>query len=248
MHKKRHFKTIMVDFPSSISRNILLELKMLLHLERLEAFRNKTMNLRTLALSLLFGAVLGGSAQASCLPVLLTIDISDPCAVKITATGLDSGAWSKNTNENSGIDLENFFSYPISVGGDSSICGDLTPNGCNTIPYDSWVVDNASGCNVDLNLYSSDECASYLVQKFSSCFSAFSGTAILDLSEFACELPSVGTYGEILSGYSRREGAVIGLWEVICTPVPEPSQYGFGLVLALAGLFVWRRVSLTARA
>ena len=204
------------------------------------------MNLRKIASTILVAAALGTSAHASssCLPVLLTIDISDPSAVKITSTGLNAGANDRCTSENDGIDLESFFSSPVSIETDPPACGNLTPSGCGTIPYDTWDSDNASGCNVDLNLYSTACDADDILQKFSKCDIAFDGTLTLDLSDYICELPGVGDCGVIIAGYSDNEGNVIGLWKVICTPVPEPSQYGLGIALALIALAVSRRTSL----
>jgi len=197
------------------------------------------MNLRSLGLIGVLVAAFGGSAYAFAVePVLLTIDLTDPCNAVITATGAFSSTDDSSTVEGAGVDLNNFLVFSPEGSSTSSSYGSLTPSGAET-SYDTVGLDNASGSWVDLNLYVSG--GSVETQSFSSTSSAFTGTWTVDLSQYVGELPSVGTTGNIMAGFSRTEGSTIGLWEIVS--VPEPSQYGLYAFLGFAALIGWRRLS-----
>jgi len=206
------------------------------------------MKLRAFGLAILFIASFDLSAKAGgvCLPLLLTIDDSNPCAVTITATGSDAAIFDCSSNESQGVDLLRLFTSPVEVA-DPTGCGTLIPSG-GCLAYNSFIPSDASGCDVDLNLYSSACNASDITQRFSTCSSAFTGTWTIDLSQFACELPCVGASGDIIVGNGcGGSGDTLGLWEIVDAPVPEPSQYGFFISLALIGLIGFRRFSAARR-
>ena len=83
---------------------------------------------------------------------------------------------------------------------------------------------------------------------------ALMGSVTLDLSIVAAYLPSVGTSGEIITGYNGSATNVeIGSWQVEATSSPEPSTWallGFGAAfLALQRpLFARLRVRAQAQA
>jgi hypothetical protein len=200
------------------------------------------MNLRTLGLAILLVGAFSISAKATeVLPVLLTINDTDPSAVTITATGAYAAVNDSITNENAGIDLLQFFtsasySDPPSLGG-------LFPAG-GSQAYNEWGTDNYSGSDVDFNPWRSGEGGSDL-QIFTTSSPAFTGSWTVDLSSDSSALPSLGANGEILAGYSLDHGQVIGAWEV-SSVVPEPSQYGLFIALVMAGLVAARGFSCAA--
>jgi hypothetical protein len=163
--------------------------------------------------------------------ILLTINDSDPSAVTITATGSFAGTGASDSFSN-GIDLLGFFTS--SVGFDmfnvTSVLttGNLSPGAF----YDTAYGDNLSFQNVDLSLYSSNQTAT---ETFATGTPAFIGSMTLDLSGVG--LPSVGTSGNIVTGYSMTapDNTTIGQWQVLAVSTPEPSSWmllllGFALV------------------
>jgi hypothetical protein len=168
-------------------------------------------------------------------PILLTIDDSNPSDVIITTTGAFADTYDTKSNEQEGIELLNFFTHSLELS-DPIHWGSLTPSGRDTVPYNSWGIDDASGCNHDLHLWASD--GREITQQFATHESAFKGTYTINLCEYAAELPGAGTTGDILAGDSKY-GDIIGRWEIVC--VPEPSQYGMWVALAVVGAFGYRR-------
>jgi hypothetical protein len=197
------------------------------------------MKLLHLSFIILFVSALGVPAGACCPPVLLTIDDNNPCDVVITATGAFAALCDSSTTEGDGIDLLHFFPNAVPET-DPISCSTLTPSGNCTVPYNDWFTDDASGCRVDLNLFTDGSDAT---QEFSRCVAAFLGSFTIDLSSFDGNLPCLNDEGCIMVGYSSSEegsGAIIGRWVV----VPESSSYGFLATLALAGTVISRKLFL----
>jgi hypothetical protein len=189
------------------------------------------MNLRMLVLFSVLVLAPGLSARAGAF--LLTIDLTDPSNVTITATGALALEDSSTTSTFDGVDMLQFLTSAVVA--DPVVIGGLVPSG-TTLAYDSWGTDSYSGSAVDINLYSSSE--SSQTQAFSTSTPAFTGTWTgLDFSSLG-GLPSAGMSGDILAGYSGNPDGIIGQWVV----VPEPSQYGFVMTLGLVGLFGYRRL------
>lgn len=185
---------------------------------------------------------LGALAMPSaCAAVLLVVDVGNPAAVTVTATGgkpsdSDSATWTFD-----GIVLLSFFTGDIGTpGGQLDAVSTLKPSGSRET-YDVWDGDNFStsgGQAFDLNLHFHN-----LVedpQNFDPAQTAFTGAAVLDLSALSVLLPAPGTGGSILSGYSDLvRGPVIGEYAVVPEISPGAQAGVFGL--GAAGLLLLRR-------
>jgi hypothetical protein len=200
------------------------------------------MNLRQLLFlaAALVSASLGAQADA-----LLLIDVSNPGAVTITATGVYPSTSEIMISTTDGITLEDFF---LTGELDSTgLCsGDLTASGA-TAAY------NACGLVVrSLNLYTSEE---WQAQQFYAELPAFTGKAELDLQTWYNRLPSPGTIGYLYAGTGREGWTLIGTWQVLSliptttalNSSPNPSTYGASVTLtatvtpsAAAGTVVFR--------
>lgn len=202
------------------------------------------MNLRILGLTTLFVASFGLSAQAAIMPVLLEIDeIGD--TVTIASTGLNSYIRDHSSTEGSGVDLLNFFAGQTTQADPVPVDGTLTPSGNNNVAYNFAGSDSFSGSNTDLNLHT--DSLQVNVQRFSTYRPAFAGSVTFDITGLG-QLPGLGASGSIMVGNSdslgrNGSGDIIGLWEVVDVSVPEPSQYGILVFLAVAGLMIGRRFS-----
>lgn len=200
--------------------------------------KSKTVLLLT-ALSL--GMGLGKSSGS----ILLTINDTDPSAVTITATGLNSDANASGQTLNDGVDLLGFFSQD-----EFGLFGESLPNstltgGDSTIPYNDLAADSYSveDSYRDLELYVDvTVTASTNAQTFSTSESAFTGSWTINLSDLgvdASALPTPGSQGNIISGYSFHPGEVIGQWQVAA--VPEPGIGGLALLASAIGVVCRRR-------
>ena len=202
--------------------------------------------------------VLGGSLNvaSAAIPILLTINDSNPSAVTITATGVNS-AVNFDSTVNEGVDLLSFFSVDeagMDVGQDST--GNLQGGG-SEISYNAVYSDNdssAGGANFDLKLYVDDTSpGSGTLENFSTTQAAFTGSWTFDLSSFGVDpsaLPAAGTDGEILSGNSLSSvpGEVIGDWQVVSS-VPEPATTSLlALGALMMGVVLYRRRATAIRA
>jgi len=163
---------------------------------------------------------------------LLNVDISNPSAVTITATGENAAADDSSTTTFDGVTLLAFFTSVESLDPPVLLSSStLQPTGA-AVSYTSWLVDDYSGTGVDLNLFE-DESGDN--QIFTTSKPAFTGTATLDLSGYS--LPPSGTTGAILAGYSGgTQGTIIGQYQV----VPEPYALPLAASLSLMA-FAWMR-------
>ena len=179
-------------------------------------------------------------------PVLLTINDSNPSAVTITATGFAPGVDNSGKPVSSGVDLLGFF-----LANESTLFGQLLPGstlsgGNSGVSYNDVRGDNFSttgGNSQDLRL--SLDISSFGAgnsQTFSILQPAFTGSWTIDLSGLgvsAPALPAPGATGDILSGFSGDQGAIIGQWEIAA--VPEPSVCSLILLGSIIGAAVRRR-------
>lgn len=179
-------------------------------------------------------------------PVLLTIDASNPSAVTFTATGLNSGLNDSGRIGTDGVDLLGFFSQ-----NQSTLLGSLLPNsslsgGGLTLSYNNVRGDNYStsgGNSYDLTLsVNASASGSGDAETFSTDQPAFGGSWTIDFSTLGLNssaLPTTGTQGLIISGDRANPGAIIGQWQV--EPVPEPAVGSLLVLGSIAGWFVRRR-------
>lgn len=184
-------------------------------------------------------ALLFAVLSATSAVVLIEVNISDPSAVTFKATGAPADINDSSTTTFSGATLLGFFRDTIDLADPVPIAGDLTPSGA-TEAYELFYVDNHSGPFTDLNLYR--ESPPLGSQAFNKSDAAFTGTATIDFSIFSGDaLPTVGTTGDLIAGYSGDPGGIIGQWTV----VPEMSSALQAGVMGtmLLGWLAWRRRS-----
>ncbi len=180
-----------------------------------------------------------GAAQAQLFH--LGVDLTNPSAVVITATSLNATANSVLTLFE-GTTLQLFFSNEVSLNSFGPAGGNLAPFSSGTA-YDTWSVDDTIPfLFTDLSFFKSTvDPENSPAQVFGTFFTAFKGTAILDLSAQSAFLPTIGTTGPIFAGYSDTLGPIIGTWEVTAVPeLPVAAHlalYGAGF----AGLWMFRR-------
>lgn len=178
------------------------------------------------------------STAASSAAVIMTIDISNPAAVRVTAIANNAQVnGSITVNYNGGISLRDFFTAPSSIpyGNPVGISGNWKAAGA-VASYAEMVTfvfespDPVPGR--DLSIYNrtapeSDE------QTFTTTSSPFTGTSTFNFSSIG-NLPAIGTIGDVNIGFMSTHGGVIGQWQVI----PEPSV---ALVSSLGILTLFRR-------
>jgi hypothetical protein len=179
-------------------------------------------------------------------PVLLTIDDSNPSAVTITATGFPPGVDNTGKPVSSGVDLLGFF-----FANETTLFGHALPNstltgGNSGAAYHDLRPDNFSaGGDVftDLILFLDNASpGANNTQTFSTLQPAFTGSWTINFSDLgvgAPALPTPGTTGDILSGFSGDQGAIIGQWEVAA--VPEPSVGSLIILASVMGLAIRSR-------
>lgn len=171
-------------------------------------------------LTLLATLLLG--VQGAFAAVVLHVDISDPSAVVITATGNPASFTGTAGAFENGVQLWEFFSSTNSAFVFGS--GDLTVGAYSTTARFDDVYKDTDRALVLYDYNGTQPLA------FSSSFPAFSGSAVFDLSSYAAQLPTVGTTGNVLTW---DEEGIIGQYVV----VPEPSLALLGVAgLAALGL------------
>lgn len=180
---------------------------------------------------------------------LLTVDITDPSAVVITATGNNASVDDSSTTLFQGVNLLGFFTSAFgSVSGVNGSPSGTLIGGNTGVGYNYFDVDRISGSFVDLNPYFYDSEVANQTQVFSTAQSAFTGSITLDMSSYVAELPESGATGDIRPGALAGAaggpyGAVIGQWQVISTtPTPEPGTLALASLGGVSALVLaWRR-------
>lgn len=196
---------------------------------------------------LVAAAMLNGAAHGA---VVFYVDVSNPAAVVFTATDAASLTDSSLNGSQEGITVDDFFSAPQdypSMG--SGLPGNLSAVGGGAGPYagfGTFVFEANDGAFVpgqDLSIYYGGN-AGAGSQVFQSGSVAFQGSTSFNFSGSAAALPSVGTTGNVYTGFfesgTADHGEIIGEWTV----VPEPSS----VILTIAGglgLMARRRRSMT---
>lgn len=172
--------------------------------------------------------------------VVLTIDISNPSAVVITAIPNPSLIdKSLAVNYSGGISFLNFFTANESiVSSPLAITGNWKANGTSASYTEmvTFVYEHADPVpGVDLSIY--NLAAGYSeMQSFSTSLFAFTGSSIVNFTGLT-HLPAIGTTGNVMLGYQSDQGGSIGEWKVI----PEPSAVLLGALGTIGALGMLRR-------
>ena len=180
-------------------------------------------------------------------PVLLTIDDSNPSAVIFTTSGANSGVDDSSKTGGDGIDLTAFFSQSEATFFGQSLAGSTLTGGGVGFPYNDIRGDNYStsgGSFLDLQMFIDSASSGHNVSEmFSTSQSAFTGSWTVNFSTLGLNssaLPIGGSSGLIISGNSANPGSVIGQWQV-ASPVPEPGAASLFVIGSAVGLFFWQR-------
>lgn len=185
------------------------------------------MNLsRVVPLAVFLGLATTG-APAS---VLLHVDVSNPSAVLISATGAAPIVAEDTVDNYSGVSLLDFALADAFANG-LAPAATLQANGTSQT-YNEWWFDNFGNGPRALNLYFGDA-PNATPQIFDPGQPAFTGVFELNLSGVA--LPPVGYQGHILAGDSSGPATVIGAFAII----PEPGTLVL-VGIALGSLLFFR--------
>lgn len=189
---------------------------------------------------------------------LLIIDVTNPNAVKFTATTSNSSGSSSQRITFEGITLQDFFSTITDVPDTTAIndefftptlvptqspaiSGGIANRYSGLASYDFSDGTGNFGPGNDLSFYMNGGSGVEGSQVFTSGLRAFNGESVFNLSSFASALPASGTTGNITSGYlPSSAGAGHGVTLGQFTVIPEPSTAVLG-ALAAAALVVRRR-------
>lgn len=165
--------------------------------------------------------------------ILLTIDVSDPSAVVITATGGLSDTTATSDAANFPIQLKNFFtSNPgTTTYSDSSSSLQGPSAGVN---LDS-ILGGRSGPSQTTAILRQ---GSGTAETFTAGEVGFTGSATFDLSFISELLPSLGHSGNITTDNAGLE--IVGTYSVAA--VPEPGTFGlFGAIVTFGVIGLRRR-------
>ena len=166
-------------------------------------------------LGIVFALTFALSARAQ----ILTVDITDPSAVVITATGLGPMGTASTTYYN-GISLADFFTGYVDEGAFSTPTANSLTTGDASAGPQFNIAQGAVGAGEtyadDLNLYSTIDPSALT---FTSGLPAFTGSLTLNLTGYT--MPSLGSH-TVLSGYGPS-AIPVGTYNVVTAP--EPSTW-----------------------
>ncbi len=184
------------------------------------------------ALAVFLGFAISAAATPLLSAVLIEVDVTNPAAVTLTATGNASQVNDSSATLYDGVTLVQFFTVPFPGYQDFALSGNLTAPSGHGLSYNHSVDDDYPLALTGLNLFYSGTYQTD-VQSFSTAAPAFTGVAVASLSAFVARLPAAGASGNIIAGYNYGGSeAVLGQWAV----VPEPSMLVLGGIGAAACL------------
>jgi hypothetical protein len=170
--------------------------------------------------------------------VLLTVDLSNPFDVVITATGNEPVTTDATHNFFQGFELEGLLAPGTSLL-ESSISSTLTTGDSSTgAIYDDVTSDSLSQPGADLNIY-----YGYILtptESFTLGHSAFAAGTSIHLNLGSVSFTNLD-YGVIVAGDANNSPVPIGVYHVIGNAAPEPSTYAMIFTGALALAFIARR-------
>ena len=167
--------------------------------------------------------------------VLLTVDVSDPSNVVISATGTGPLINDSSAIVNRGVTLRGLFDADFD--GERPLAGDLAPRDAPAFDLASNDFDAVTAR--DLNLFrSAFSDGTTTTQAFVTTDAAFTGAGTIDLSGASFVVGTVGdiSVGDTIDGDTTGgSGATLGQFQVV---VPEPSSLA---LLGLGGAALLRR-------
>ncbi len=180
--------------------------------------------------------------------VVLNIDLSDPSAAVISASGAFADANDASANSGRGIILRELLTANQTSNSSLIGTGDLVGGGSGEA-YNVFLTKPAFGAlgARDANLFFLDGLfLGTATQAFSTTAPAFSGVATWNLSSISALLPGPGATGDIFAGDQDGVGPVaIGQWAVLgaTAAIPEPSSFAIWSLLGLVvgGSYRYRR-------
>ena len=162
--------------------------------------------------------------------IVLDIDLRDDSAVVFTATGAFSAVDNSTTMTSEGVTLLGFLTRGS---GEGPFIPSSTLRPSNVSPTDAYKSFVIEMPNLNLHRWGGT-----VTQFFSTTAPALTGQFVANLAFVAPELPTIGSSGPVIAGYSGNSGGIIGTWQA----VPEPSTYAMALVgLACGGFSLFRR-------
>jgi hypothetical protein len=181
---------------------------------------------------LLIPSLIAGLVPATAQVYQVTVNVSNPAAVVIAATGQNATANDSSNTDSAGISLLIFFLSP-GLNLFTATSSSLQAPGGRT--YTGLNGDDTSPLTRNLRVFEPGIPAQS--QNFSTASAAFQGSLVVNLSSIAGRLPAAGATGSIISGSIAEPGPTIGQW----IAVPEPETYGMAFGAGLIGFAMWRR-------
>lgn len=178
------------------------------------------MNINHLAVTLSIALTLSLRAVSAPYSVVLQVDVTDPSHVIVSATPGTSLITDHTFSNGAGASLLAFFPAGVDFDDTAMVSGTLKSAQSAIMAYDYIAPNPVAGTNA-LNLFTSDDADQ--LQDFVTGATAFTGTAVLDLSGVSNSLPLAGSGGDVVSGDRSGASAVLGHYVVVANP-PVPPE------------------------